>query len=630
MKMHIEVTDFSPQERNFSDNNDTTNRLLTMGARSYLVEGFMEYGNNDCHILIGNYSSLGQRLVFELGLNHEYHAVTTYPFADILQDTKKPVNRAKGVNRNQIIIGNDVWMGVDVIVMGGVHIGNGAVIGAGAVVAKDVPPYAIVVGNPARIIKYRFSKDIIEKLQKIKWWNWPDEKILSVLPEMKNVRRFVDTYIKDVPSDEKDTQLLDSLSDLKAKGYTIYYFIADFTAIDKVWQRVFSYYLEAYRSFDKTALLLGVREGEEAAKALSYMKEELASLGDVAPLVLTHSLEEKLCVPVIAAADCLITTKESISSQAVDYASDTKTRIVYGLDEQDRVFAPKTLLSIAFITYNRRKYLAKSLPIVLEQVENLDGVEVLVSDNASTDDTRQLVAKWQARYKNLRYHCNETNVTAEENVHCAIENSQGAYVLVLGDDDYFSAAALNILLTAIKQNRGDALFYMLNKNVQYSGYRSSGALDYVAKVGYAMTWLSAVVMRRDLYFNIKEPQKYNATRLPQVHLQMEILKQKPEFTILEGYFFAEGTGDHKPSGYNLAEIFIKNYLDILTSCVDIPPEQLSQEKKRLMEKMIFLWCKKIKEEKIELSLDGIFDIVREYYSMEPYYEDVVSILQTMV
>lgn len=74
----------------------------------------------------------------------------------------------------EIYIGNDVWIGSSVKIMPGVHVGNGAVIGAGAIVTKDVPPYAIVGGVPARIIKYRFSEDSIEKLEKSKWWDLDD------------------------------------------------------------------------------------------------------------------------------------------------------------------------------------------------------------------------------------------------------------------------------------------------------------------------------------------------------------------------------------------------------------------------------------------------------------------------
>ena len=161
-------------------------------------------------------------------------------------------------------------------------------------------------------------------------------------------------------------------------------------------------------------------------------------------------------------------------------------------------------------------------------------------------------------------------------------------------------------------------------------HRGAGALEYIAKLGYAMTWLTAIVMRRDLYLGVKEPQKYDDTLLPQVYLQLEILKQRAEFTIIEGQFFAAGTGNHEPFGYNFAKVFIKNYLDILTACVDLPPEQMTMEKKRLMERMILPWCRKIKTEKIDLSLEGLFDIVRDYYGKEPYYAQVVSALEEVV
>ena len=310
------MTKFALVEQNIFGDEEKTKRLATLGRRSYLVDGSMEYGNCDCHILIGKYCALGHRIVFEMGLNHDYHCVTTYPFEDVLQIDEDTLNLAKGVNRNQIVIGNDVWIGCDVMLMGGVRIGDGAVIGAGAVVAKDVPPYAVVVGNPARVIKYRFPQEIIDKLQKIKWWNWPDEKILSLLSELKDVRRFVDKFTEGVQEETRDAELTASLKELQAQGYAIYYCIADVDMPDRVWQRVFENYLKAYCHADKTALLFGVREGQETTAALSYMQETLEAAGDEAPLVLTHPLEDRLSVPVLRQVDCLITTKAGILSLA--------------------------------------------------------------------------------------------------------------------------------------------------------------------------------------------------------------------------------------------------------------------------------------------------------------------------
>ena len=87
-------------------------------------------------------------------------------------------------NKGDIIIGNDVWIGYEAVIMAGVHIGDGAVIAARAVVTKDVPPYTIVGGTPARKIRMRFEAETIAKLQQIQWWNWPVEKIRQSLPSI--------------------------------------------------------------------------------------------------------------------------------------------------------------------------------------------------------------------------------------------------------------------------------------------------------------------------------------------------------------------------------------------------------------------------------------------------------------
>lgn len=84
------------------------------------------------------------------------------------------------------MIGNDVWIGYEALIMAGVHIGDGAVIGARAVVTKDVPPYAIVGGVPAREIRKRFAPDVIARLLELKWWDWPMMKIRKELPSLMN------------------------------------------------------------------------------------------------------------------------------------------------------------------------------------------------------------------------------------------------------------------------------------------------------------------------------------------------------------------------------------------------------------------------------------------------------------
>ena len=84
-------------------------------------------------------------------------------------------------NKGDIVIGNDVWIGYEALIMAGVHIGNGAIIGSRAVVTKDVPPYTIVGGVPARLIRKRFDEEVIQKLEALKWWDWSAEKIQQCL-----------------------------------------------------------------------------------------------------------------------------------------------------------------------------------------------------------------------------------------------------------------------------------------------------------------------------------------------------------------------------------------------------------------------------------------------------------------
>jgi acetyltransferase-like isoleucine patch superfamily enzyme len=97
----------------------------------------------------------------------------------------------KIVESKKIIIGNDVFIGANVTVLDGVIIGNGAVIGAGAVVTKDIPPYAIAVGVPARIVKYRFENDQIERLQEIEWWNFDKTKLIEIEKYFFDLNSFV-------------------------------------------------------------------------------------------------------------------------------------------------------------------------------------------------------------------------------------------------------------------------------------------------------------------------------------------------------------------------------------------------------------------------------------------------------
>jgi acetyltransferase-like isoleucine patch superfamily enzyme len=126
---------------------------------------------------VGDFCSIAVCTIY-LGGNHRSDWITTFPFGHHLQKTYNgQFNLGHPATRGNVKIGNDVWIAEHSTIMSGITIGDGAIIANNAHVVKDVEPYTIVGGNPARYIKHRFSKDIIDKLLQIKWWNWTDAKI---------------------------------------------------------------------------------------------------------------------------------------------------------------------------------------------------------------------------------------------------------------------------------------------------------------------------------------------------------------------------------------------------------------------------------------------------------------------
>ncbi len=229
--------------------------LISIGKGSYFTDLWLDAASVRSSILVGRYTSVGQRVVFEIGYNHDHHMVSTYPFRDFkIRDDD--VNHFYENNHYQIIIGNDVWIGEGVKILGGVHIGNGAVIGMGAVVTKDVPPYSVVVGNPARVVKYRFDKDTIQKLESIKWWNWTDEAIEAAREDMTDPVRFVDKYYKEISIPENDfTQTMD---EAKNAGSMTFYFALDNDSPRPLWDKVLAAFCEAFSSNNNMTLFLEV------------------------------------------------------------------------------------------------------------------------------------------------------------------------------------------------------------------------------------------------------------------------------------------------------------------------------------------------------------------------------------
>ena len=147
------------------------------------------YPINGDRLIIGKFCSIacGARFLFASG-NHSMQSLSTYTFPIFFDEWGLDAKdiRSAWDNKGDIVIGNDVWIGYEAVIMPGVTIGDGAVIGTRAVVTKDVPPYTIVGGVPAKPIRKRFDDAVIERLEALCWWDWDEEKIRRSIPAIQS------------------------------------------------------------------------------------------------------------------------------------------------------------------------------------------------------------------------------------------------------------------------------------------------------------------------------------------------------------------------------------------------------------------------------------------------------------
>jgi len=164
---------------------------VTIGNYSY-VSGPRSYVES---ATIGKFCSIARQTIIGVS-GHDYTKVTTHPIVidPFYKFIDEPLSE---MQKLPPVIGNDVWIGINSVIHRGVNIGDGAVIASDSVVTRDVEPYSIVGGNPARHIRYRFQPKVIEALLKIQWWNWNDEKIKSAIELFDNPDEFIRTFYKE-------------------------------------------------------------------------------------------------------------------------------------------------------------------------------------------------------------------------------------------------------------------------------------------------------------------------------------------------------------------------------------------------------------------------------------------------
>lgn len=183
------------------------NKNIIVGDFTYIADREFEshvthhYEFNQDKLIIGKFCQIASGVEFVMnGANHQMNAVSTFPFYTLEGWEQIPPTLEDLPIKGDTIIGNDVWIGQNVTILPGVHIGDGAIIGANSVVGSDIEPYTVVVGNPARKIKKRFDDELIEMMEKLKWWDKSVEEINRLIPlltssDLEKVKEELSTLI---------------------------------------------------------------------------------------------------------------------------------------------------------------------------------------------------------------------------------------------------------------------------------------------------------------------------------------------------------------------------------------------------------------------------------------------------
>lgn len=245
--------------------------VLTIGRDSYIEEVIVENvldAELIYNIQIGRYTSVAHDVTFIVDMNHDYRKPCQGRISGVKYNRPELINR-----KGQIVIMNDCWIGEKATILSGVTIGNGAVVAAEAVVTKDVPPYAIAAGNPARIIGYRFDEEQIEKLNLIRWWNWAADRVLESSDDLYgDIDCFIAGHIEAAEVELEGIKPID-IKPIVKSGYgedKILFFVPDFEQDYPVYPQVIDAFVKSF-SDTNCELLLYIEDDEFLQEKLSIL-----------------------------------------------------------------------------------------------------------------------------------------------------------------------------------------------------------------------------------------------------------------------------------------------------------------------------------------------------------------------
>lgn len=341
MKFNFEITPFSINEPTIIYVNLLNRKdkypLACIGRDSYIWQGLintgLEYtidiGYTTHNIQIGSFTSIDAGLEFCMGINHSYSNLC-------LGVSKLFEGRPAGSSFNQkgqIIIQNDVWIGHNCTIMPGVIIHDGAVVTAKSHVVNDVPPYAIVGGNPAKVIKYRFNPELINKLLTIKWWNWSNEEIKNKIKCFsKDISKFCDIFYDKYRNERENIKAYEIVK-LKEN----FLFFMDFTDTYNIYERVIEQFINKYKdNYDYQLILFTEKNfAENNADLINefnrYLDNQIKKTNALCKFkMITDSMDKSRSL--FKAVDYYITSRVKETVLYSEYADEFNVKIISGVD----------------------------------------------------------------------------------------------------------------------------------------------------------------------------------------------------------------------------------------------------------------------------------------------------------
>ena len=564
---------------------------------------------------------------------------------DVLFETELASQLVKANMQRQIIIGNDVRIGDHVIISDGVRIGNGAVVAAGAVVTEDVPPYAIVMGNPARVVKYRYSPELIKALQRIKWWNWSDDTVASRAQEMTDIISFVTKYHQ--PDIYVKGKAAEFLQERRTVGKTIYCFSIDNTSDVPIWEKVVDAYLRTFTKESHVALFLEILP--ESMDVLPLLDKKIREIGENAPEILRGRVNTGENLELIQNTDIYIASAHPRCMFYIDHADNYGVEVRSGFDDKNKFFAPKKgdiLLTIGIPTFNRGKYLRRCLDAITMQAGDNPTVEILVSDNCSTDNTKDIVEFYKNNYSNVRYFCQKENIGGSNNFRFIYTHAKGRFVVAVGDDDYLSSRYFQTVLAVLYQKPDISIFCMLNGSVGNHAWNLYGMNKYIENISYYCTYITSHIYRSAYIREIQLSDQLKVKFLPTLLYSLEILKKHANFVVMIGPLLRPESAEcirvtpaqydaqmKQSSGYaDLGTVFIYEQNEILNFYrkYGLSLEAIEKIKYDSLINVLLIWCEFVAEKSVKWQNKRVLYWYDKYYNEEPYYLEYRKKLEGLV